>query len=369
MNKPHVIVIGAGPGGLTATRHLAQSGQVNVTLIQRGGMAQYLPGILPVLLGLRPVSTYYHALHLPHVHILAGEVVGLQVGRVDLVDGTVLEAEAVIAAPGLVSDTTASPVGAQLFSVWELEAASIAYQTIQSFKAGRVVIAISSLPYRCPPAPYGLAIALKAQMQERGSNFEVVLVTPETRPLQALGERASTFLEGLLRAGNIELYGGFHLDGTASGDGHLVATDGRNIPYDLGLIVPPHRLPAFLADLAGNGPLVQVDTFQHTAMDKTWVVGDVAATPLPRAAGVAEAQGRTAAEAVLTTLGLSEAKVPIIPAPTCYVWTGSSSAARIQLQFPNGLPPTGKPDLILDPPSTTIFTEAFNTSKLWTQTA
>jgi hypothetical protein len=51
--------------------------------------------------------------------------------------------------------------------------------------------------------------------------------------------------------------------------------------------------------------------------------------------------------------------------PTCYVWAGQSSAARIQLRFPDGLPPAGKPQLILDPPGTATFTEALDAQKLW----
>lgn len=365
MNKPNVIVIGAGPGGLSAARHLASSDQVSVTLVQRGGLATYLPGVLPVLLGLGHTSTYYHHVALPQVRLLPGEVVGLENGRVQLADGTVLTADAVIAAPGLVTDTAAIPNGPRSFPVWELEAAATALPTVQSCTTGRVVVVIAALPYRCPPAPYGLALALKGLFRERGQDVEVILTTPETRPLQALSTRASDFLESLLRVGNVVLQTGFHLDNAAHTDGLLVATDGRHLPYDLGLFIPPHRRPAFLAAFPGSGALVQVDTDLRTAMDMTWVVGDVAAAPLPRAAGVAEAQGRTAAESVLAALGLSEQKAPIVPIPNCYVWTGQSSAARIQLRFPNGLPPAGMPDLILDPPSTTIFNEALDAPEQW----
>ncbi len=367
MSKPEVIVIGAGPGGLAAARYLVSSGQVNVTLAQREGMATFLPGILPTLLGLRDALTYRHRLHLPQVQVVPGEVVDLKVGRVQLADGTILTSDAVIAAPGLVSDVTALPDGQHNFAVWELETAAVAQQAVQSLASGRVVVSISSLPYRCPPAPYGLAIALEALAQERGQHIEVVLTTPEARPLQALGERASTFLESLARVGKVTLQTQFHLDTRASRDGVLRAVDGRRISYDLGLFIPPHRRPAFLADLPGNGVLVQVDASQRTAMDNTWVVGDVAATALPRAAGVAEIQGQTAAASVLTHLGLSDPQSPLVPAPNCYVWTGQSRAARIQLRFPNGLPPAGKPELILDPPHTDIFTEALNAAEGWRQ--
>lgn len=365
MNKPEVIIIGAGPGGLAAARRLATSGQVAITLVQREGMATFLPGILPVLFGLRPALTYHQQVELPQVRVVAGEVTELEGGHVRLADGTDIGADAVIAAPGLTTDSTAIPVGPRSFPIWELAAASQAQQALQSFSAGRIVVAIASLPYRCPPAPYGLAITLEALFQARGQAVEVVLVTPEERPLQALGERVSEFLESLSNAGHVTLETSFHFENTTSRDGLLIATDGRRIPYDLGLFVPPHRRPAFLKELPGNGALVQVDTQQRTAMDKTWVVGDVTATLLPRAAGAAEAQGQTAAASVLATLGLGELQAPTMPAPNCYLWTGPQHAARIQLRFPSGLPPVGKPDILLEAPATAIFTDALNASTQW----
>jgi len=365
MSKPNVIIIGAGPGGLAAARHLAGSDLVNVTLVQRGGVATYLPGILPVLLGLRPVVAYCHPIEMPQIQVVPGEVTRLETGRILLADGTVLSADAIIAAPGLVTDAAAIPAGPHSFAVWELEMAQVATQAVQSLTSGRVAIVITSLPYRCPPAPYGLSIALKALFQEQGWAIEVVIVTPEARPLLSLSPRASEFLESLVGTGNVVLQTAFQLDHAAYRDGLLVAMDGKRIPYDVGLFIPPHRRPAFLAELPGNGPLVQVDAHLRTTLDKTWIVGDVAATPLPRAAGAAEAQGHTAAQSVLAELGLSDPQAPSVPAPNCYVWTSQSSAARIQLRFPNGLPPAGKPDLILDPPSSAIFAEALDAPNQW----
>jgi sulfide:quinone oxidoreductase len=364
-SKPHVIIIGAGPGGLAAAHQLVSSGQVRITLVQRDGVATFLPGILSVLLDLQPLSMYRHRIDHPQIKGIPGEVVRLDAGRVQLADGTDLSADAIIVAPGLVTDAHAVPTGSQSFSIWELEEAAVARHAVQSLVTGRVVVVITSLPYRCPPAPYGLALALKGLMQERDRNVEVVLVTPETRPLQALNQQASDFLEGLASSSDMKPQTAFQLDRAACRDGLLVAQDGRQLPYDLGLFIPPHRRPSMLEELPGNGPLVQVDAHQHTTMEKVWAVGDVTATSLPRAAGVAEAQGRTAAEAVLTTLGLDEPKAPIMPTPNCYIWAGQGRAARIQLSFPDGLPPAGKPNLILEPPTATIFAEALAAPEQW----
>ena len=365
MHRPEVIVVGAGPGGLAAVHALLDSGLINVTLVQKSGKAHYLPGILPVLLGLRPVTQYYHPVTLPQLRVIAGEVTKLVAGTVQLADGTTLTADAVIAAPGLSTDAASVPTGPRSFPIWELAAAAQAQHVIHTLTSGRLVVAIASLPYRCPPAPYGLAISLKALFQAHEQPVEVILATPEERPLQALGTGVSDFLESLTEAGKVTLETLFHIDMNTSRDGTLVAMDGRRISYDLGLFVPPHRRPAVLQGFPGNGAMVQVDAQQRAAMDRTWVIGDVAATSLPRAAGAAEAQGRTAAASVLATLGLAEEQEPSIPAPDCYIWTGLESAARIQLRFPRGLPPVGKPDITLDTPDRLQFTEALNAPLKW----
>jgi sulfide:quinone oxidoreductase len=365
LSNPTIVVIGSGPGGLSAVRTLTASGKVRVTLLQKGGFATFLPGIVPILLGLHPATTYQHQINMPDVRVITGEASKLEAGQVYLADGSMLQADAVIAAPGLATDPTAIPAGPRTFAIWEIEAAAVAQKALSSLVEGRVVIGIASLPYRCPPAPYGLAIALKALVQAQGKAIDVVLTTPESRPLQSLDQRVSDYLVSLLRAGNVELLTGFQFDNNTCGDGLLVATDGRQLSYDLGLFVSQHRRPAILADLPGTGAMVQVDAQQRTALQNLWVIGDVAGSPLPRAAGVAEAQGRTAAESVLATLGLGNFTTPTIPSPNCYVWTGLSSAGRIQLRFPQGLPPTGKPEAILDEPNTSIFEEAIRAAEQW----
>lgn len=365
MSMPAVIVIGAGPGGLAATHHLAASGQVEVVLVQPEGQASYLPGILPTLLSVRPASDFRHPIAVSAIRMHPGAVIALESGRVRLSDGDSLQADAIIAAPGLLTTAAAIPTGPRTFAAWELASADSARAAVTQLVSGRLVVAIASLPYRCPPAPYGLAMALAALFRQRNRAIEVALTTPEARPLQTLGERVSAFLEQLAHDAGIVLHTSFQPDLGASRDGLLVTTEGRQLPYDLGLIVPPHTRPGFLSALPGSGPLVQVDAHQRTAIPNVWAVGDVTATPLPRAAGVAEAQGRTAADAVLAALGLAEPRTPHPPAPSCYVWTSPSTAARILIEFPNDLPPAGSPSITLDPPSPALFDDALAARDRW----
>jgi sulfide:quinone oxidoreductase len=73
--------------------------------------------------------------------------------------------------------------------------------------------------------------------------------------------------------------------------------------------------------------------------------------PLPRAADVAAAGGRTAADAALENLGLFRGREPHPPAPECYVHHGEGSYSRISLRYPDGLPPRARPEITLEGPS------------------
>lgn len=355
-----VVVIGAGPGGLAAAQHLAAANCVRTVIVTRAGQAVYLPGILPVLLGFGTPAEYTFPLPLtgPSGHaaieVVAGEVIAVEQGRIQLADGTRLAADAVIAAPGLTTLTEAVPQSAASYSVWELDLAERARSAIQRLERGHVVVAATALPYRCPPAPYGLALALAAYYREAGRAVQVTVLTPEARPLAALGEAATRYMERLLEDGEVRLHAGSHLERTASRDRVLVDADGENVAYDLGLFIPPHARPTWLAHLAETEPLVPVDAHLHTAQAGLWVVGDAAKTGLPRAAGVAEAQGQTAAASVLADLGLTPPALPVTPHPSCYLWSGTAQAGRIQLRFPSGPPPEGHPEVSLEPPNASL---------------
>jgi sulfide:quinone oxidoreductase len=82
-----------------------------------------------------------------------------------------------------------------------------------------------------------------------------------------------------------------------------------------------------------------------------FVVGDAAMVPLPRAAAVAAAGGRTAADAVLAGLGLAPEGEPHLPEPECYVGHGGGVYSRISLLYPDGLPPAGSPLVSIEGPS------------------
>ncbi|MCL6437074.1 MAG: NAD(P)/FAD-dependent oxidoreductase [Rubrobacteraceae bacterium] len=359
MSGRRVVILGAGPGGVAAARRLRErtpSG-VEVVLVERPGGPLYLPGTIPTLLGEGPASRWRAPLALEGVEVVYGEARGVSGSGVRLEDEEI-GADAVVAAPGLALDLEALPSSSRVFGFWDPEGAQRASEAVRDLEGGVVAVVISSLPYRCPPAPYGMAMQLANLYRSTSRPVRVVLTTPEEEPLQSLGQEMTDFLRSSCSAEGVEILTGFEPDLTSLGEGTLRSADGRDLRFDLALVVPPHRRSPLLAHLPGGGPLVEISRSFETTEENLFVIGDAAATALPRTADGAAAAGRTAADAILERFGILDSPETHLPAPECFVGHGSGRYSHISLRYPDGLPPQGRARVTLEGPSTEI-TPAF----------
>lgn len=352
MSTARVAVVGAGPGGVVAARRLKDlaGARVEVVLCERGGSADYLPGTIPTLLGETPPGHWRRRISLTDVEVRAGEA-GEVSGDGVTVDGERIEADAVIAAPGLRLGAEAVPALPGVFALWDTDGAGAAMGAVHDLREGTVAVVVSSLLYRCPPAPYDMAMQLAALYRARDLDVGVVLTTPEEKPLATIGGGVPEFLRSSCASAGVELRTGFRPDLSSTNDDNLRSAGGEIVGYDLALVVPPHLRSPLLAGLPGEGPLVEVDRRFESAEAGLFVVGDAAATPLPRAADAAAAEGRTAADAVLERFGLAAVGEDHLPEPECFVGHGGGRFSRISLRFSEGLPPKGSAEVTLEGPS------------------
>ncbi len=351
--RKRVIVIGAGPGGVAAARRLRDRAgdRLEIVLIERAGVAEFLPGTIATVLGEAPAVHWHQPVQLRGILVQQVEVQQATGRGVVLAGGRTLEADAVIAAPGLHLALTAVPARPNVFAFWSPSTAEAARAAVARLRSGRLAVVISGLPYRCPPAPYSLAMQLAAFYRQQQRDVQLVLTTPEEAPLASLGDGISEFLLRSCAAAGVEVQLGRRPDWTAASNQVITFTDGSRLAFDLALVVPPHIRAPLLATLPNDEVLVPVDERLETAEPGLFVVGDATRTPLPRTAGVATAQGLTAADAVLDRLGLARYEGPHRPAPECYIGHGEGRYSRITIRFPDGLPPAGRPDIRLEGPS------------------
>lgn len=327
-----VVVVGAGPGGLAAAARLRERGgaQLDIVLIATGARATFLAGTLDVALGDADPGRFS-----AKVGPDAARCIDATVDRVDadgvVIGGERLNADAVIAAPGLALG--AVPAWPRAVSAWDPAGAARARASMPHVTAGRVLVAACTVPYRCPPAPFALAVRLAEQHFKARHMTRVLVATPEPFPLAGVGGDAPALVMEACAAAGVGVEHGFAADLEGSEDGMLRATDGRELRYEAAFLVPPHVRTTCLTELPGDGPLVPVGDRGSVEGTMLYVVGDAAATGLPRAAGVARGTATAAADAALEALGVAPSPRPEPIEASCFMYHSGGAVSRLRATF------------------------------------
>jgi sulfide:quinone oxidoreductase len=172
-----------------------------------------------------------------------------------------------------------------------MESALRLRDSLAGFRGGRVVVGVPLGPYRCPPAPYEAQWMLDGYFREKGIR-ERVQIEYFTRELEPTGEahEPAVWMDAESKRRGIKQNYEFVV---RSIDGEKKVVQGLynyKIPYDLLVMVPPHRpaqvlLDSGLADTE-SGIRVDYDTLQ-TKWDNVYAIGDCADMPASKAGGVA----------------------------------------------------------------------------------
>ena len=103
------------------------------------------------------------------------------------------------------------PEGSLNFHTGAAEAAKI-WEALQRFKSGKVVVAITSVPHKCPPSPNEAAFMLDEFFRKRGvrRSVQVKFLTPYPRAYPA--EHISEVIQPMFEKRGIELVPFFAAD-------------------------------------------------------------------------------------------------------------------------------------------------------------
>ena len=174
-------------------------------------------------------------------------------------------------------------------------------QALARFDGSRAVVAISSLPYKCPAAPYEAALLMDDALRRRSVRGQVDLqvFTPEPLPMPVAGPVVGNAVKAILSQQGIGFNPGVQI---ASIDGQrkeLVFKNGSTAGFDLLGAVPPHRPPRAVKEssLSNEAGWIPVDRRTlKTRFENVYAVGDVTAItlpngkPLPKAGVLAHAE-------------------------------------------------------------------------------
>jgi sulfide:quinone oxidoreductase len=190
--KQHVVILGAGFGGLELTARLSRflGDEVRVTLIDQADSFVFGFSKLEILFGHQTraeVRCPYRDISRSGVEFRQERVLAIDPGARHVVtDGGEYDADVLVVALGADYNPSETPGfeadGQEYYSV---EGAERLREVLPSFIGGDVVIAILGVPFKCPPAPYEGALLLHDYLVSRGVRdaTRIHVVSPMETPV------------------------------------------------------------------------------------------------------------------------------------------------------------------------------------------
>jgi sulfide:quinone oxidoreductase len=346
----HVVILGAGFGGLELASRLSDSvaDEVRVTLIDRSDSFTFGFSKLDIVFGNADPSTLrlsYRELARPSVefrHELVTEID--PAARRVTTEGGSYDADILVVALGAEYDLAATPG----FEEGGLEYYSIAgaerlRDALPGFTGGTVLFGVFAQPYKCPPAPFEGAFLLHDQLVERGirEQTEIRVIAPMSAPVPVTPEVSQRFVDELA-ARDIEYVAQQRVVELVPSTKESVLESGQRLPYDLFVGIPVHRVPAVVAEsgLADSGWVAVDRDNLMTPFPDVYAVGDVVGIPMAKAGVFAENAAAIVADDIVARLHGQTLGRRYEGEGNCFIEFGSGRVAKIQANFLGGPSPT-----------------------------
>ena len=349
--KLRVVVLGAGFGGLELSTMLSEelADRLDLTLIDKNDSFVFGFSKLDVMFGRETpdaVRLAYRNIVKPGVRFRQDAITAIdpEARRVTTHNGT-YDADVLVIALGADYDLAATPGltegGNEFYSVVGAERLR---EVLPTFSKGRAIVGVTSTPFKCPPAPSEAALLLHDHLTARGvrNACEISLVMPFGVPippspassralLATFAERGITFVPNrLVRA----------LDPARR---VAILDDESELPYDLFLGIPKHRVPDVVAasGMTEDGWIPVDPKNLKTRFPGVYAVGDVTSVGTPKAGVFSEGAARVVAASLIAELQGAEQPSAYAGAGSCYIEFGVDRVGRVDVDFLSGPSPTG----------------------------
>jgi sulfide:quinone oxidoreductase len=344
------VVLGAGFGGLELATRLAEEvgDVVRVTLIDRSGHFAFGFSKLEVLRGRQTVEEIrcsYVDIDLPGVEYRQEVVTAIDpASRRVTTDQATYDADILVVALGADYDPAATPGFVEDgFEFYSVAGAERLHERLKTFTGGDIVLAVLSVPFKCPPAPYEGALLLHDELVRRGIRDRTTLevITPMPAPIPP-SPSASAAICAALSDRDIAYTPSKRVH-SLDPVGHVALLADSARPYDLFIGVPVHRVPEVVAasgltEGGADGWIAVEPRTLRTRFPGVYAIGDCADAPVPRAGVFAEAAARTVAAEIISSIRGGPPE-PYEGRGVCYVEFGQGAVGKVDANFLGGPSP------------------------------
>ncbi len=346
-----LLILGAGTAGTMMANKLRKALSITeweISIIDQHKTHYYQPGFLFIPFGIyneqdviKPKSDFFPS----GVKVIYSEIdkIDAESSKVHLPGGKDLNYDILIVATGTQTHPEETPGMKdklwykEIFDFYTIEGALALRKRLKSWEGGKLVMAITDLPFKCPVAPIEFVCLAEAYFTKIGirDKVEISFVTPLpgafTKPV------ATKVLSDILEEKNIEVIPDFYIERIDNERKMLVSYDEREIPFDLLTIVPLNK-GSEMVKRSGLGDELNYiptnkETLQSVKHENIFVIGDAANLPTSKAGSVAHFSGEILFENILSYIENRPMHGKFDGHANCYIETGYGKGALIDFNY------------------------------------
>ncbi|HEX9068091.1 MAG TPA: FAD/NAD(P)-binding oxidoreductase [Ktedonobacterales bacterium] len=313
-----IVIVGGGVGGTIVANVLARElrhDEAEITVVDATGRHQYMPGwlYLPFNHGAgMELSRSERDLLNKHVKLVVGNVT--QINARDHAITVMGAGKGQTSATTLPYDYLVLGTGARLapedlpglkehedqwHHFYSQDGALRLRSALERFDGGRIVLAIGGIPYRCPPAPLEFVFLLDEWLDHRGlrKKTEIQYTFPLNRvfPIESVAEVATPLLDQRV----IKYTTFFNADSVDTERKVISSLEGEDLPYDLLVMVPPHRGARIIEQSGLGDPQGWLPTDRATlevkGQEHIFALGDATDLPVSKSGSAAHFEAKVIA--------------------------------------------------------------------------
>lgn len=363
MAGKRVLVLGGGFGGVQAaiTARAELDSSHDVTIVDRNRVP-HLCGMNPMLIvGERePGKTGRSLGRLANrgINFVEADIneIDAKNQKVETSAGT-FDYDYLVVALGAAYDWDAVPGAKDAYSFYDFDYARDLRRRLSRLKRGKIVLAASKPPYKCPPAPMETAMMINWWARKKGirKDLDISVYIPEPGPLGVAGKEASQRVRSALDTRGVELVTAAGVTEVAPSGREASFMDGSSVKADVIATVPVHKLPDVVAASGINNdkPWVPVDRGTlETSTPNVFAIGDVNVVPagdfaIPKAGVFASGQGTKVGEVIASRINGSNEPEPYDGVGWCFMAYSGGRSATVGGEFLTD----GGPDTVLSDPT------------------
>jgi sulfide:quinone oxidoreductase len=346
-----ILVLGAGFGGLELSTRLSQQfgDDVDVILIDQSEAFVFGFSKLEVMFGRAEAPSVHHAYRdivKPGVRFVQTTVRSIDpAAKRAVTDAGVFDADILVVALGADVRPAETPGLVESGHEFYTVAGALALrEVIAGFPGGRVVVGVTSTPFKCPPAPSETALLMDAYLTQRGlrSNSHISLVIPMGVPIPPSPAASEALLTAFAERG-IDWYPDRAVRELDRARKTAILSDGSELAYDLFLGIPVHRAPPVVVEsgMTVDGWLPVDSLTLETTFPGVFAIGDVTSVGTPKAGVFSEGQAAVVADRIGALIRGATASAEYGGRGMCYLDFGNDEVARVDVTFLQGKPPVG----------------------------